>query len=131
MKRPANATERSFAVICFDWDGTAVTDRHADAAPVRSRVERLAALGVDVAVISGTNAANIDGQLRARPQVEGRLFMFLSRGSEVYVVGRGGHGCSSAARLRPTRRRSSRRRPRLCATSSPAAASTRRSSTTV
>jgi len=87
MKRPANATERSFAVICFDWDGTAVTDRHADAAPVRSRVERLAALGVDVAVISGTNAANIDGQLRARPQVEGRLFMFLSRGSEVYVVG--------------------------------------------
>jgi hypothetical protein len=87
MKKQAKATERSFAVICFDWDGTAVVDRHADAAPVRSRVERLAALGVDVAVISGTNAANVDGQLRARPEVEGRVFLFLSRGSEVYVVG--------------------------------------------
>ena len=130
MKKQANATQRSFSVVCFDWDGTAVADRHADAAPVRSRVERLAALGVDVAVVSGTDAANIDGQLRARPEVEGRVFLFLSRGSEVYVVGPRGRGCSSAARRPPTRRRSSRRRPRRCATSWLAAVSRCRSSTT-
>jgi len=81
------ALDREFAVLCFDWDGTAVADRQADATAVRSRIERLVALGVDVAVVSGTNIKNVDGQLRARPSGEGRLFMFLSRGSEVYVVG--------------------------------------------
>ncbi|MFA4965072.1 MAG: glycosyl hydrolase family 65 protein [Thermoleophilia bacterium] len=81
------ALDREFAVLCFDWDGTAVTDRRADAAAVRSRVERLCALGVDVAVVSGTNVKNVDGQLKARPDVSGHLFLFLSRGSEVYVVG--------------------------------------------
>ncbi len=57
---------------------------------VRSRVERLCALGVDIAIVSGADAATIDGQLHARPDVEGRLFLFLSSGSEVYVVGPGG-----------------------------------------
>jgi trehalose/maltose hydrolase-like predicted phosphorylase len=84
------ALDRGFAVICFDWDGTAVADRKADATAVRSRVERLTALGVDIAVVSGTNVKNVDGQLRARPAVEGHLFLFLSRGSEVYVVGPNG-----------------------------------------
>ena len=32
----------------------------------------------------------MDEQLRARPGVEGRLFLYLSRGSEVYVVGPAG-----------------------------------------
>jgi kojibiose phosphorylase len=86
----ARALEREFQVICFDWDGTAVADRQADAAAVRSRVERLTALGVDIAVFSGTSVANVDGQLRARPGVEGRLFLYLSRGSEIYVVGPAG-----------------------------------------
>ena len=84
------ALEREFQVICFDWDGTAVADRQADAAAVRSRVERLTALGVDIAVFSGTSVANVDGQLRARPGVEGHLFLYLSRGSEIYVVGPAG-----------------------------------------
>ncbi len=84
------ALDREFAVICFDWDGTAVADRKADATAVRSLVERLCSLGVDIAVVSGTNVTNVDGQLRARPAAEGRLFLFLSRGSEVYVVGPNG-----------------------------------------
>ena len=46
------ALEREFSVVCFAWDGTAVAHRGADAAAVRSRVERLTALGVDIAVIS-------------------------------------------------------------------------------
>jgi trehalose/maltose hydrolase-like predicted phosphorylase len=93
MSRPLDirqALDREFAVLCFNWDGTAVADRQADATAVRSRIERLTAVGVDVAVISGTSVKNVDGQLRARPDAEGRLFLFLSRGSEVYVVGPGG-----------------------------------------
>ena len=91
--RPAQGAKKlqhAFPVIAFDWDGTAVEDRHADATLVRSRIERLCALGVDIAVVSGTNVVNVDGQLRARPGVEGRLFLLLSRGSEVYVVGPSG-----------------------------------------
>jgi kojibiose phosphorylase len=83
----ASLPDRPFAVVCFDWDGTAVADRDDDARNVRSRVERLVALGVDVVAVSGTNVRNVDGQLRARPGGEGHLFMFLSRGSEVYVIG--------------------------------------------
>ncbi len=82
-----HALDREFSLICFNWGGAAVEDRGSDAAAVRSCVERLAALGVDVAVISSRAVQSVDGQLLARPTVEGRLFLFLSRGSEVYVVG--------------------------------------------
>ena len=78
---------RAFSVVCFAWDGTAVPSRDADASELRSRVERLAALGVDVAIVSTANVGAIDRQLRARPAAEGHLLLLLSRGSEVYVVG--------------------------------------------
>ena len=84
------ALERKFSVICFAWDGTAVASRDADASGVRSQVERLTALDVDIAVISSADVRAVDEQLRARPGVEGRLFLYLSRGSEVYVVGPAG-----------------------------------------
>jgi len=84
------ALDREFAVLCFGWNGTVVADRAADATAVRSCVERLCALGVDIAIVSGANVAAVDGQLRARPDAEGRLFLFLSSGSEVYVVGPNG-----------------------------------------
>ena len=116
---------RDFPLVCFDWGGTAVEHRGADAGAVRSRIERLTALGVDVAVMSGRDVGSVDGQLRARPTVEGRLFLFLSRGSEVYVVGPGGPGCLSAVRPAATRRRSSRGPPKRCATTWPARAWTR------
>jgi hypothetical protein len=54
------ALDREFAVICFAWDGTAVARRDADASAVRSRVERLTALGVDIAVISSADVADVD-----------------------------------------------------------------------
>jgi len=82
--------ERAFPVICFVWDGTAVARRDEDASAVRSRVERLTALGVDIAVVSSAHVREVDEQLRARPGVEGRLFLYLSRGSEIYVVGPSG-----------------------------------------
>ena len=90
MSRPQDirqALDREFAVLCFDWDWTAAADPRDVAAAVRGRLERLTALGVDVAIVSSSGVTSVDGQLRARPDVEGRLFMFLSRGSEVYVIG--------------------------------------------
>ncbi len=82
-----NAT---FDALVFDWDGTAVPDRQANAAGVRGRIQRLCAMGVDVFIISGTHVGNVDGQLRARPSGPGRLHMCLNRGSEVFEVGRDG-----------------------------------------
>ena len=66
--RPSDSQpDRRFEAVVFDWDGTAVPDRRADATAVRVVVEGLSGLGMDVAVVSGTHVANIDGQLRARP----------------------------------------------------------------
>ncbi len=83
---PASLARR-FEGVMFDWDGTAVTDRSADASAVRRVVEQLCALGVDVAVVSGTHVENVDGQLAARPSGPGRLLLALNRGSELFEVG--------------------------------------------
>jgi hypothetical protein len=83
----------SVAAVVFDWDGTAVKDRQVNAAPLRRRVEALLQAGVHVAIVSGTNLANIDGQLQARRRgdghdfASGRLWLCLNRGSEVYEIG--------------------------------------------
>ncbi|MEX2554988.1 MAG: glycosyl hydrolase family 65 protein, partial [Actinomycetota bacterium] len=76
-----------FEALIFDWDGTAVPDRSADAGPVRERIEALCAAGMDVYVVSGTHVDNVDGQLGGRPNGPGRLFLCLNRGSEVFAVG--------------------------------------------
>ncbi|MGQ0432168.1 MAG: glycosyl hydrolase family 65 protein [Microthrixaceae bacterium] len=84
---PLAVSDRTVEAILFDWDGTAVPDRSADAAHARALVEALCAAGVHIFVISGTHVGNIDGQLRARPTGRGRLHLCLNRGSEVYAVG--------------------------------------------
>jgi trehalose/maltose hydrolase-like predicted phosphorylase len=76
--------------VIFDWDGTAVPDRSADASGMRRLVEELCALGMELAVVSGTHLDNIDGQLAARPQGPGSLHLLLNRGSEVFRVGESG-----------------------------------------
>jgi trehalose/maltose hydrolase-like predicted phosphorylase len=80
------ALARRFEAVVFDWDGTAVPDRNADANEVRHLVEQLCASGVDVAVVSGTHVDNVDGQLLARPKGPGRLLLALNRGSELFEV---------------------------------------------
>ncbi len=70
----------------FDWDGTAVPDRSANASAVRAAVESACALGLDVAVVSGTHVGNIDPQLGARPAGPGELHLLLNRGSEAFGV---------------------------------------------
>jgi kojibiose phosphorylase len=84
--------ERPFALIAFDWDGTAVTDRREDTTVLRHRLERLLAEGVVVAIISGTNFPNIDRQCTARIGSAGKenLFVCTNRGSEVYGWGADG-----------------------------------------
>ena len=78
--------DRTYDALVFDWDGTAVPDRGADAAAVRARVESLCAAGIHVVVVSGTHVGNIDGQLKARPAGPGCLHLCLNRGSEVFEV---------------------------------------------
>ena len=83
---PPWGLDRRFEAVVFDWDGTAVPERGADATEVRGAVEELCAHGMDVAVVTGTNIRNVDAQLGARPDGPGRLYLCLNRGSEVYAV---------------------------------------------
>ena len=87
-------TDRKFNVICFDWDGTAVADRGDDATEVRSRVEALIDAGVTVVVVSGTGIKNIGPYLDVHPSVDGKMFMYLSRGSETYQIDTTGTKCT-------------------------------------
>jgi trehalose/maltose hydrolase-like predicted phosphorylase len=80
------ALDRRFEAVVFDWDGTAVPNRQADAARVRELVEELCALGLDLGIVTGTHVGNVDGQLRARPPGPGRLYLCLNRGSEVFLA---------------------------------------------
>jgi trehalose/maltose hydrolase-like predicted phosphorylase len=80
------ALHETFEAIVFDWDGTAVPDRQAEASGVRERIEALCAAGVHVIVVTGTHVGNIDDQLRARPQGRGQLYVCCNRGSEVFAV---------------------------------------------
>ena len=50
------------------------------------QIELLTGLGVDVGVISGTHAENIDGQLQARPSGPGYLYLCVNRGSLIYLA---------------------------------------------
>ncbi len=82
--RLPDALDRRFEAIVFDWDGTAVPDRDADASTLCALVEELSVSGLDLVVITGTHVGNVDGQLAARPPGPGRLFFCVNRGSEVF-----------------------------------------------
>jgi trehalose/maltose hydrolase-like predicted phosphorylase/hydroxymethylpyrimidine pyrophosphatase-like HAD family hydrolase len=83
MTVPA-ALDRRFEAIVFDWDGTAVPDRSADASRLRELIEDLCAQGLHLGVVTGTHVGNVDGQLAARPSGPGRLYLCMNRGSEVF-----------------------------------------------
>ncbi|MGA2932146.1 MAG: hypothetical protein ABSE98_08690, partial [Acidimicrobiales bacterium] len=76
--------EETYEALIFDWDGTVVPDRRADARGARSRIEALCTAGVHVVVVSGTHVENVDSQLAARPTGMGHLFLCTNRGSEVF-----------------------------------------------
>lgn len=80
------AFDKPFRILAFDWDGTAVENRSADARPVAQRLEELMKLGVLVVVITGTNFKNIDRQFCrfvSGPH-KSNLYVLTNRGSEVY-----------------------------------------------
>jgi len=81
-----SALARRFEAVVFDWDGS-VTDPAADTSNIRLLVERAAAHGLELAIVSGTHVGNIDRQLAARPVGPGGLILALNRGSEVFSVG--------------------------------------------
>ena len=73
MSRAADALPaplaRRFEAIVFDWDGTAVPDRAADAgARAAPRRGGCARAGIELAVVSGTHVGNVDGQLARAAQ---------------------------------------------------------------
>src|ERR671935_2903699 len=76
--------DRRFEAVVFDWDGTAVPDRAADASELRALVEELCSRGLDLVVITGTHVGNVDGQLGARPAGPGHLYFCVNRGTEVF-----------------------------------------------
>jgi kojibiose phosphorylase len=84
---------RPFAILAFDWDGTAVGNRREDAGPVRRLLERLLDAHLLVAAITGTNFPNLEGQcLRAvRSAHKENLYVLTNRGSEVYGYPDGEH----------------------------------------
>lgn len=78
--------QHRFQLIAFDWDGTAVENRGADARPVGRRLETLLKLGVRVVIITGTNFNNVNRQycaLVTGPHKR-NLFICTNRGSEVF-----------------------------------------------
>ena len=84
--RGCPALARRFEAIVFDWDGGAVPDRRADAHRLRRLVEQATAEGLELAIVSGTQIDNVDGQLAARPAGPGGLILARNDGSEVFSV---------------------------------------------
>jgi hypothetical protein len=82
----ADPLDRRFGAIMFDWDGTAVPDRKADASVLRHLLETLCGLGCDLVITSGTHLENVDDQLGARPVGPGRLLIDANRGSEIWEI---------------------------------------------
>jgi hypothetical protein len=87
----ARGLDRPFGAVMFDWDGTAVVDRRADASELRGLVEQLSRLGCQLVVSSGTHLENVDDQLKARPPGPGMLYASSNRGSELWLLHAGTH----------------------------------------
>ena len=88
-ERPRSATGRDllarrFEAIIFDWDGTAVPDRRADAKTLCDLVAQASAMGIHLAVVTGTHVGNVTAQLQVRPSGPGELMLAVNRGSELF-----------------------------------------------
>ena len=105
----SSAIDRRFEAVMFDWDGTAVADRHCDAGDVRLLIEALCGHGMHLGVVTGTHVENVDDQLGPRPSGPGRLLLAVNRGSEIYEVrecGRPPRAPTASDRRREPRARS-------------------------
>jgi kojibiose phosphorylase len=84
--------DRCFRLIAFDWDGTAVASRAADATVAVGLLDRLLGAGARVAVITGTSLENVARQIGRGVAAEHarRLFICTNRGSEAFGFDRRG-----------------------------------------
>jgi trehalose/maltose hydrolase-like predicted phosphorylase/hydroxymethylpyrimidine pyrophosphatase-like HAD family hydrolase len=75
-----------YRLVAFDWDGTAVSSRTEQPRELAQSMQRLLDRGVTLVVITGTNAANVSGQIAPLLTAESRsrLYLMVNRGSEVY-----------------------------------------------
>ncbi len=75
-----------YKIVAFDWDGTAVENRNADAHAVTEALEHLMKYGVYIVVITGTNFGNVNRQFASliHGPHKKNLFVCTDRGSEVY-----------------------------------------------
>ncbi len=89
---PQAAQQRPFRIIAFDWDGTAVPDRNADATEVAAALEELLKLEILIVIVTGTNFGNIDRQVCSliNGPHKRHLHVCTNRGSEVYGFGESG-----------------------------------------
>ena len=71
-------SDETYEALVFDWDGTVVPDRQADARGARERIEALCDAGVHMFIVSGTHVENVDMQLKARPHGRGHLFCVVT-----------------------------------------------------
>ena len=81
-----SSLNRVFSLIAFDWDGTALSHRAADAARLGAAMDRLLRAGAWLCVLTGTRFAHVDGALAGHlrgPHVA-RLLVATNRGSELY-----------------------------------------------
>lgn len=76
---------RPYALVVFDWDGTAVADRREDTTALRERMLALLHRGVFLLIVTGTHLANLTRQLHlsGHPLPRGRLYAATNRGSEI------------------------------------------------
>jgi trehalose/maltose hydrolase-like predicted phosphorylase len=82
---PSSILDRTFEAVVFEWDCAGVRGGRASAA-VRRRIEALCRAGVDVTIVGGTDLADVNRQLNARPDGPGRLMLCLRDGTEQYDV---------------------------------------------
>jgi hydroxymethylpyrimidine pyrophosphatase-like HAD family hydrolase len=87
------AIDKPFSLIAFDWDGTAVPNRQADAEAVTRLITELLTIPVTICIITGTNAPNIQKQINPHLVLPNNapLYLLTNRGSEVYSVSSEGH----------------------------------------
>lgn len=79
---------KRYQAIFFDWDGTAVTSRHADPNRIAAAMERVLLEGTRLVVVSGTTYGNLCGgrlgTLLSVPALQ-NLYLGLARGNYDYA----------------------------------------------
>jgi len=77
---------KSYKLIAFDWDGTAVYTRNDDISKLIAALEKFLKRGIYIVVVTGTNFENIDKQFSSHIIGDYKKYLYIctNRGSEVF-----------------------------------------------